>query len=109
MQVPAGIYDEVGRPLNKGCIYISESSPPEVAQAYHKQFQEDFSLFLRSRSEEVVEGGRMALVFLGRRGPELVDRGISALWQILTRSFSILISKVGKYIYDNVGFSFSYN
>jgi len=80
--------------LNKGCVYICDKSPEVVSQAYYKQFQEDFSLFLRSRSEELVVGGKMVLTFLGRRGPEHVDRGNSFFWEILTRSFTILVSKV---------------
>ncbi|XP_028760359.1 jasmonate O-methyltransferase-like [Neltuma alba] len=92
-RVPAGLYDEQGRPLNKGSVYITESSPAVVAEAYYKQFQEDFSLFLRSRSEELVAGGRMVLIFLGRRGPAHVDRGNSFFWEILTRSFAALVSK----------------
>ncbi|KAJ1400895.1 SAM dependent carboxyl methyltransferase [Sesbania bispinosa] len=92
-KVPPGIYDEQGRPLNKGCVYICESSPAVVSQAYYKQFQEDFSLFLGSRSEELVVGGRMVLIFLGRRGPEHVDRGNSFFWEILSRSFAILVSQ----------------
>ncbi|XP_054810239.1 probable methyltransferase TCM_000336 [Prosopis cineraria] len=92
-RVPPGLYDEQGRPVNKGSVYITESSPAMVAEAYYKQFQEDFSLFLRSRSEELVVGGRMVLIFLGRRGPEHVDRGNSFFWEILTRSFANLASK----------------
>lgn len=93
-QVPPAIYDKEGRSINKGSIYISESSPPEVSQAYSRQFQEDFSLFLRSRSEELVVGGRMVLILLGRSGPNHVDRGNSFLWKLLTRSFAILVSQV---------------
>ncbi|XP_057448079.1 probable methyltransferase TCM_000336 [Lotus japonicus] len=92
-KVPPALYDEEKRPLNKGCVYICESSPEVVPQAYYEQFQEDFSLFLRSRSEELVVGGRMVLIFLGRRGPEHVDRGNSFFWEILTRSFAILVSQ----------------
>ncbi|KAI4327638.1 hypothetical protein L6164_020075 [Bauhinia variegata] len=92
-RVPPGLYDEEGKSLNKGSIYISEASPAVVTQAYFKQFREDFSLFLRSRSEELVVGGRMVLIFLGRRGPEHVDRGNSFFWEILYRSFAILVSE----------------
>ncbi|XP_003614194.2 probable methyltransferase TCM_000336 [Medicago truncatula] len=92
-RVPPTIYDEQKRSLNKGCVYICDKSPEVVSQAYYKQFQEDFSLFLRSRSEELVVGGKMVLTFLGRRGPEHVDRGNSFFWEILTRSFTILVSQ----------------
>ncbi|WVZ10052.1 hypothetical protein V8G54_014582 [Vigna mungo] len=92
-RVPPALYDEHKTPLNKGCVYICESSPSVVSQAYSLQFQEDFSLFLRSRSEELVIGGRMVLIFLGRRGPEHVDRGNSFFWEILSRSFATLVSQ----------------
>ncbi|KAI9113533.1 hypothetical protein K1719_015460 [Acacia pycnantha] len=92
-RVPKGLYDEQGRPVNRGSVYITERSPEVAVEAYYKQFQEDFSLFLRSRSDEVVVGGRMVLIFLGRRGPQHVDRGNSFFWEILTRSFATLVSK----------------
>ncbi|XP_062102447.1 probable methyltransferase TCM_000336 [Humulus lupulus] len=93
-KVPPGLYDEKGMSINKGSIYISERSPKEVTQAYLKQFQKDFSLFLRARSKEVIQGGRMVLILLGREGPDHhVDRGNSFFWQLLSRSFSILVSK----------------
>lgn len=94
MQVPPEIYDEQGKSLNKGCIYICEASPAQVAQAYCKQFRQDFSKFLGARSEELVVGGKMVLIFLGRRGSQHLDRGNSFFWEILTRSFAILVSKV---------------
>ncbi|XP_068645003.1 probable jasmonic acid carboxyl methyltransferase 2 [Aristolochia californica] len=65
-QVPPGLEDETGQ-LNKGKIYISAISPPCVFETYLKQFQKDFSQFLRFRSEEMVTGGRMILSFAGRK------------------------------------------
>ncbi|KAL6345261.1 hypothetical protein AAG906_015744 [Vitis piasezkii] len=44
---------------NKGTIFMSSSSPPSALKAYYAQFQKDFSVFLKHRSEEIVEGGRM--------------------------------------------------
>ncbi|KAH1044764.1 hypothetical protein GYH30_026157 [Glycine max] len=52
--------------LNKGHCHIVSTSPPEVYKAYLKQFQQDFKLFLKSRSEELVPGGAMVLLFFGR-------------------------------------------
>lgn len=92
-KVPPGIYDEHGKSMNKGCIYICESSPSTIIQAYVHQFREDFSQFLRLRSQELTTGGRMVLVFLGRDSPNHIDRGNSFLWELLARTFSILISK----------------
>ncbi|KVI02836.1 SAM dependent carboxyl methyltransferase [Cynara cardunculus var. scolymus] len=66
-RVPPGLYDKQGKSINNGSLYISKSSPLEVSKAYFEQFQEDFSLFLRSRSKELIVGGRMVLILLGRR------------------------------------------
>lgn len=82
--------------MNKSCIYICENSPPQIILAYAQQFKEDFSRFLRLRSQELTEGGSMVLVFLGRETSDHFDRGNSFLWELLARSFSILISKVYK-------------
>ncbi|KAM7529685.1 hypothetical protein LguiB_033095 [Lonicera macranthoides] len=92
-KVPEGLYDKKGKPINKANIYISESSPPIVSQSYSAQFHDDFSLFLRSRSEELVAGGKMVLILLGRSGPLHIDRGNQFFWELLSRSFSILISQ----------------
>ncbi|XP_028767896.1 theobromine synthase 2-like [Neltuma alba] len=48
--------------VDKGNIYVTSISPPSCA----KQFKEDFTLFLRSRSQELVPGGGMLLTFIGR-------------------------------------------
>ncbi|KAI5319613.1 hypothetical protein L3X38_039321 [Prunus dulcis] len=91
-RVPPAIYEQ-GKSINKGSVHISESSPPGVSQAYLKQFQEDFTLFLKSRSEELTLGGRMVLILLGRKGPDHVDRGNSFFWELLSQSVAILVSK----------------
>ncbi|MCD7463069.1 hypothetical protein HAX54_049893 [Datura stramonium] len=92
-RIPLGIYDEQGRSMNKGNIYISEKSPPLVSEAYFEQFQEDYSLFLRSRSEELVSGGKMVLILLGREGLHHTDRGNAFFWKILSKSLTNLITK----------------
>lgn len=93
-QVPPGIYDEKNMSINKKSIYLSGRSPTRVQQVYLKQFQEDFSLFLKSRSQELVNGGKMVLILLGRDGPSHVDRGISVLWEILYQSLATLVDQV---------------
>ncbi|WVZ08848.1 hypothetical protein V8G54_022194 [Vigna mungo] len=52
--------------LNKGSCHIVSTSPPYVYTTFLKQFQKDFELFLKSRSEELVPGGAMVLVLLVR-------------------------------------------
>lgn len=46
-------------PLNKGHIYLTNTSPTVVYKAYFEQFQKDFKLFLQSRSEELTLDGIM--------------------------------------------------
>ncbi|CAN4080111.1 unnamed protein product [Withania somnifera] len=92
-KVPRGLYDEYGNSLNKNNIYISEHSPSEVSKAYFDQFQEDFSLFLQSRSDELVNGGKMVLILLGREGLNHVDRGNAFFWKLLYQALTNLMSK----------------
>ncbi|KAK1439160.1 hypothetical protein QVD17_04975 [Tagetes erecta] len=92
-RIPPGLYDKEGRSINKGSFYISKSSSPQVSKAYIDQFQEDFSLFLQSRSKELLSGGRMVLILLGRRDQTHVDRGNSFLWELLSQSFAALVDK----------------
>ncbi|CAI0447370.1 unnamed protein product [Linum tenue] len=63
-RVPQGLEE------NKGNIYLTSSSPPGVLEAYCKQFQTDFSSFLKFRSQELVTGGRMVLTIPARRGEQ---------------------------------------
>ncbi|XP_054786838.1 probable methyltransferase TCM_000168 [Prosopis cineraria] len=65
-QVPKGLTSNGGTALNKGDIYITDTSPPAVRRAYCEQFREDFKLFLKFRSVELVRGGGMVLTFRGR-------------------------------------------
>nr|KYP68897.1 Benzoate carboxyl methyltransferase [Cajanus cajan] len=53
-------------PLNKGNTYITTTSSPTVYKAYFEQFQRDFKLFLKSRSDELKPCGVMVLTFIGR-------------------------------------------
>lgn len=92
-QVPSGIYDEQGVSINKKSIYISERSPSGVPEAFLRQFQEDLSFFLKSRSEEVVSGGKMVLLLLGRSGPYHVDRNSYIYWEMLYQSLATLVSQ----------------
>ncbi|KAI4299834.1 hypothetical protein L6164_033258 [Bauhinia variegata] len=63
-QAPRGLC-KGAKLVNKGNIYITKASHPAVRKVYHEQFQEDFKLFLRLRSEElIVPGGAMALTFI---------------------------------------------
>ncbi|CAL4947931.1 unnamed protein product [Urochloa decumbens] len=93
-QVPPGLFDDAtGEPINKGKMYISSTSPFAVPVAYHRQYQRDFGLFLRSRAAEVVAGGRMVLAMLGRQTDGYIDRRTTFLWELLSESFAALVSQ----------------
>ncbi|XP_057806856.1 probable methyltransferase TCM_000336 [Salvia miltiorrhiza] len=91
--VPAGIYEKEGRSMNRKSIYISERSPPVVRKAYLEQFQHDFSLFLKSRSQELIRGGRMLLILLGRTLSDHAHCANSFLWELLYQSLAHLVAQ----------------
>ncbi|KAA0052951.1 salicylate carboxymethyltransferase-like [Cucumis melo var. makuwa] len=92
-QVPPELKSEKGngRIRNKGKIFISKTSPSEVIEAYYGQFKKDFNCFLKSRSKEVVNGGRMVLTFRGRRQPDPCPDESCLLWDYLGLAFQHLV------------------
>ena len=66
-----------GTVLNEGNIYIWEAMPPSVVKLYRKQFQEDFSLFLKLRHKELASNGQMVLTFLGRKSQDVLRGEVS--------------------------------
>ncbi|XP_021892796.1 jasmonate O-methyltransferase-like [Carica papaya] len=96
LHVPAGLgSNEV---VNKGKLYISKSSPECVLEAYSVQFQKDFSTFLKSRSEELVHGGRMFLSFMGRRCSDPTTEESCYQWELLAQA---LMTMAGEDIIEN--------
>lgn len=92
-QVPLGLTNERSS-LNKGKLYISHTSPSDVINAYVSQFQNDFFSFLRSRSPEMVTGGRMLLSLMGRSSIDpIIEHGCHYQWELLANALSILVSK----------------
>ncbi|KAI3513241.1 hypothetical protein L1887_20569 [Cichorium endivia] len=89
-QVPMSLKPNVGTHLNKEKIYISKRSSPSVIEAYKQQFHEDFSLFLRSRANEMVIKGRMVLSFKGRMSPDPYEDEASDQWELLARALMSL-------------------
>ncbi|GAB2288414.1 hypothetical protein Dimus_022747 [Dionaea muscipula] len=96
-KVPPGLTTEEGLPVNKGKIYISKTSPPIVRGAYLDQFWEDFTVFLRSRSVEMLPSGRMVLILHGRitadPTPDPADVDSYPAWEQLAEAISDLVSK----------------
>ncbi|XP_050206756.1 salicylate carboxymethyltransferase-like [Mercurialis annua] len=86
-QVPRGLES------NKGNIYINRTSPPNVFEAYCGQFQKDFSMFLESRSEEMISGGRMVLTFVGRRSTDPSSKECCYFWELLAMALNQLVSE----------------
>ncbi|XP_057762750.1 S-adenosyl-L-methionine:benzoic acid/salicylic acid carboxyl methyltransferase 3-like [Arachis stenosperma] len=84
-QVPEGVVN------NKGKIYMASTSPSNVFEAYYEQFQRDFSLFLKCRAEEVVEGGCMILTFLGRRSDDPSSKECCYIWELLAMALNEMV------------------
>ncbi|KAF5199632.1 Anthranilate o-methyltransferase, partial [Thalictrum thalictroides] len=85
--VPQGIEN------NKGNIYMYKTSPQNVFDAYLKQFDSDFSSFLRSRSEEIISGGRMVITMIGRRILEPSNKERCKLWELLAKSLRDMVAE----------------
>ncbi|KAJ0044635.1 hypothetical protein Pint_06452 [Pistacia integerrima] len=82
-----------GFPLNKGKMYISDTSPPVVKEAYLAQFQEDFGFFLKCRSQEMIQNGRVFLIFHGRVSEEHTTKETCVGWEPLTEAIVELVSQ----------------
>ncbi|KMT19746.1 hypothetical protein BVRB_1g008010 [Beta vulgaris subsp. vulgaris] len=93
-QPPKALNSEQGAvPINKGNVYISETSSEVVAKAYMTQFEQDFTNFLNCRCQEVVSKGRMLLTFRGR--PSLTNPLIWQPWELIifTKALTCLVSE----------------
>ncbi|KAK3034291.1 hypothetical protein RJ639_034095 [Escallonia herrerae] len=86
-QVPEVLED------SKGNIYMARTSPASVFEAYLKQFQMDFSKFLRLRSEEILPRGCMVLTFLGRSIADPNSKDSCCLWELLAQSLNDMVSE----------------
>ncbi|MCL7036270.1 hypothetical protein MKW94_004758 [Papaver nudicaule] len=88
-KIPRGI-----EKCNKGNIYMAESTPPNVVEAYMKQFNTDFSIFLKCRSQEVVKGGRMVLTILGR-GNDVhpSSKECCYIWELLANALNYMMTQ----------------
>nr|ACG34562.1 benzoate carboxyl methyltransferase [Zea mays] len=81
--------------LNEDNIYIARSrtTTPSVAKLFQEQFQKDFSLFLKLRHEELVHGGRMVLVFLGRKNEDAYSGDLNQLFALVATALQSLVLK----------------
>lgn len=84
-----------GLEKNKMSVYITASSPLSAYKAYLKQFQRDFTTFLKLRSEEMVSNGRMVLTFIGRNNMDNpLHRDCCHFWTLLSKSLHDLVIEV---------------
>nr|GMD90771.1 salicylate carboxymethyltransferase-like [Ipomoea batatas] len=72
---------------------MSASSPPSVIKAYYKQFESDFSTFLKCRSEELVKGGMMVLTTMGRKSEDPSSKDGCHIWDLLAMTLNDLVAK----------------
>jgi jasmonate O-methyltransferase len=79
---------------NEGNMYIWETTPPAVVEAYQEQFRQDFSLFLEHRHTELVASGKIVLTFLGRKNKDVLRGEISYVWGFLSKALQSLVEKV---------------
>ena len=79
---------------NKGNIFIDTTSPENVIEAYHKQFQKDFSVFLKCRAEEVVVGGRMVHTIIGRTDGYPSNKDYCYALQLLNLALKKMVAEV---------------
>ena len=79
-----------GEALNKGNIYIGNTSPQEISKAYYAQFKRDFVLFLRSRAQEMVHDGCMVLTLQGR----FQSNDPGSLWDLLGSTLNDMVLEV---------------
>ncbi|MBA0868818.1 hypothetical protein Goshw_019219 [Gossypium schwendimanii] len=107
-QAPARLESNALKRLNKGKLYISKSSPQSVVDAYLLQFRNDFSLFIKSRSRELVAGGRMVLSFMGRSSTDPTTENSCYQWELLAQAIMSLAREVYILLFSFPMFRFNY-
>lgn len=90
-QVPRGLKDAFGASVNKGKIYIDNTSPTIVFESYLEQFSQDFSTFLKLRSNELVSEGRIVLTIMGRSNLQPQHGEMNHLWGSLAKALNSLV------------------
>ncbi|ESQ44656.1 hypothetical protein EUTSA_v10003363mg, partial [Eutrema salsugineum] len=86
-----------GLEYNKKNIYIRSGCSLNVCKSYMKQFQNDFFLFLRLRSEEMLSNGRMVLTFLGKQDLDPLNSDGHYICSLLSDALVDLVSELRIY------------
>ncbi|KAL6012539.1 hypothetical protein ACLOJK_003028 [Asimina triloba] len=92
-KVPPLLDTHNGIAMNKGNICVGESSHPLVLEAYSEQFQRDFSLFIGSRAQEIVQGGKMVLIIVGRTSPDPTSKECSCVAELVAQALYDMVSE----------------
>ncbi|KAF5179689.1 Salicylate carboxymethyltransferase, partial [Thalictrum thalictroides] len=85
-QVPQGIEN------NKGNVYLARTSPSNVYKAYAEQFNRDFSVFLSSRSKEMMIGGCMVITIVGTRSSDTPSKHCY-FWEVFSKTLRDMVSE----------------
>ncbi|KAF2558380.1 hypothetical protein F2Q68_00017935 [Brassica cretica] len=78
---------------DKENVYITNASSQSAYKAYLNQFNRDYTMFLKLRSEEIVSNGRMVLTFIGRNtlNNDPLFRDCCHFWTLLSKSLHDLV------------------
>jgi len=82
MQAPKSSTN-IDEPLNKGNVYITNTSSPSIREAYFNQFEKNFKLFLKSRSVELKSDGVMLLTLMGRDETHKIGNPVEVIGMVL--------------------------
>ncbi|XP_010488883.1 PREDICTED: salicylate/benzoate carboxyl methyltransferase-like [Camelina sativa] len=78
---------------NTKSIHIKHPYTPNVYKSYLNQFKNDFSVFLKMRSEEIVHNGHMVLTFVGRKASNTLSNDCFQVWSLLSDCLRDLASE----------------
>ncbi|KAK3132076.1 hypothetical protein QOZ80_6AG0515420 [Eleusine coracana subsp. coracana] len=92
-QAPKGLERAKKSLVDEGDIYITATSSPSIVKLFQKQFQNDFSIFLKLRHEELVLGGQMVLTFVGRKIEDVHSGEPNHFYGLLGQSLRSLVDK----------------
>ncbi|CAN6170085.1 unnamed protein product [Urochloa humidicola] len=74
-----------GIPMYDANEQLWQKTRPIVLDAYARQFRKDFFLFLESRAQEMVPGGRMILSLTTTQSPDPSNQSIQQTWEFIAR------------------------
>uniref|UniRef100_A0A0E0A7E6 Uncharacterized protein n=1 Tax=Oryza glumipatula TaxID=40148 RepID=A0A0E0A7E6_9ORYZ len=92
-QVPEQLNGKQKSYLNEENIYITKTTPLHVVKLFQEQFIKDFSLFLKLRHEELVDGGRMVLTIYGRKSEDPYSGDVNDIFGLLGKSLQSLVAE----------------